>query len=70
MQTLAIFYVIHVVLVLIISILSKKCTLCYNTHDICITPTCFGTEMPSSGNFYNKGVQAKLPIMYFNNEMF
>jgi hypothetical protein len=26
------------------------------------TPTCFGTEMPSSGSYYNKGVLANLLI--------
>ena len=26
------------------------------------TSTCFGTEVPSSGIYYNKGIQANLPI--------
>jgi len=26
------------------------------------TPTCFGTDVPSTGSYNNKGVQAILPI--------
>lgn len=28
------------------------------------TPTCFGTQMPFSGSYYNKDVRAKLLIYY------
>ena len=45
------------------------------------TPTCFGTQMPSSGIYYNKGVQAKITkyicwkmywavLSVLNNELF
>lgn len=29
------------------------------------TPTCFHTQMPSSGSYYEKGVQANLLICVF-----
>ena len=45
-----------------INVLSNKCTSWYNIHDAYI-PTCFGTEMTSSGSYYNKGVQTNLPML-------
>jgi len=44
--------------------------LLYSTHHehihllclLTLTPTCFGTEMPSSGRHYDRGIQDDMPV--------